>query len=103
MFFNLPVLRNSEGELLRAEYRGWNIAFSDVTLLSFTAAGKAHIRRTLLHEMCHVAVGWRGYEDDGEHGPLFMAEMLMLARRGEAWAHEELTPTAPASPKDRDA
>ncbi len=39
------------------------------------------VRKTLLHEMCHIGT-------DG-HGRLFRARLRQLARCGEAWAQEE--------------
>jgi hypothetical protein len=42
-------------------------------------------RRTLLHEMCHVAAGYG-------HGEKFVRQLRRLARAGEAWAATEARP-----------
>ncbi len=39
------------------------------------------IRRTLLHEMCHVG--------SSAHGKVFCAKLRRLAEQGEAWAEDE--------------
>ena len=53
------------------------------------AVGGEQERRTLLHEMAHVALYFGGIKEEG-HGPRFVAELEKLAEHGEEWAIEQV-------------
>jgi hypothetical protein len=66
-------------------------------MLSSAFADAPHVRRVLLHEMCHVEVGLDLDEGaggdalaEGSHGPRWQAAMARLGRQGEAWVEEDL-------------
>lgn len=60
------------------------------------AAGKAWVRRTLLHEMCHVEVGIDGRDFEPEHGPRWRAAMCRLRDQGERWVAKDLAKASAA-------
>lgn len=65
-------------------------------------SGKAWVRRTLLHEMCHVEVGTDGGGPEPGHGPRWRAAMLRLRKQGERWVGPDLA-NASAAEAEADA
>ena len=54
-----------------------------ISISTHRAGSEEAVRRTLLHEMCHIV------ERSGFHGPKFCEQLLRLAERGEEWARAE--------------
>jgi hypothetical protein len=72
----LPKYRVRQRQAEETEY-----GFIDDAARTIWICRSDELRKTLLHEMCHIGT-------DG-HGRLFRAKLRHLVRRGETWAQDE--------------